>query len=365
MRRATDGAARCGEVRTASGVVRTPAFMPVATQASVKSLTPRDVTDAGADIVLGNAYHLMLRPGLEVIGALGGLASFMRWDGPVLTDSGGYQIFSLARLAKLNDRGVEFRSHIDGATVFVTPEQIVAVQEALRSDIMMVLDECVGNPCLHEEAERAVARTLAWARRSLEARREGSGALFAIVQGSTFRDLRERSARDLVAEGFDGYAIGGLGVGEEPQERRDALAWTLPCLPEDRPRYLMGVGPPEDILDAVAAGVDMFDCVVPTRNGRNAAAFTRRGVLKLRNAKHRLDARPLDDRCGCYTCRNFTRAYLRHLFMAKELLALTLTSLHNTVFFLDLMESIRAAIRSGRFREWTGEFLAEYKGGDE
>ena len=345
-------AARCGRLATAHGVVETPAFMPVATQGAVKALSPDQLRAAGARMLLCNAYHLMLRPGAERVAALGGLHRFMGWPGPILTDSGGYQVFSLADLRDVEDAGVRFRSHVDGTEWFLTPERCVEVQHLLGADVIMPLDECVGYPVEKARAARAMERTLSWARRSLEAHARGGPrgqALFGIVQGATFRDLRAECAERLVALGFPGYAIGGVSVGEGPTLLRETVALTAPLLPADRPRYLMGVGLPEDLMDAVAMGVDLFDCVIPTRNGRNGLAFTSAGRVKVRNASHAESDLPLDPACDCVACRTVSRGYLRHLFQAGEILALTLTSLHNVRYYQRLMEEARAAIRRGTF----------------
>ena len=309
---ARDGKARVGRVTTARGDVRTPAFMPVGTAGSVKAMTPDEVERAGADIVLGNTYHLFLRPGHEVVERLGGLHAFMGWRKPILTDSGGFQAFSMADLVRIDDRGVRFRSHVDGSARELTPESSMAIQAALGSDIAMVLDECPELPATREQVERAVDRTTAWARRSRDAYR-GPGVPFGIVQGGTFEDLRERSARELVELDFPGYAVGGVSVGEPAESIARVAGWTADRLPEDRPRYLMGVGRPEDLVRAVALGLDLFDCVMPTRNARNGQLFTSQGKLAIKNAVHKNADVPLDPECDCYACRHFSRAYLRHL----------------------------------------------------
>jgi queuine tRNA-ribosyltransferase len=351
--------ARCGTLTLERGEIQTPIFMPVGTQASVKSLSPRELEEASAQIILSNAYHLYLRPGLDIIRQAGGLHKFMNWPKPILTDSGGYQIFSLSLLRKVKDEGLEFQSHLDGSRHFLTPEDVVNVQTVLGSDIMMPLDECVPYPASHEQAAKAVERTTLWALRSKkEHDKKGSGTLFGIVQGSTYKDLRKRSAAELVAIGFKGYALGGLSVGEPPDLRYNILASAVEDLPESSPRYLMGVGLPEDILEAVSSGVDMFDCVIPTRYGRNGSAFTSRGKITVRNGAYANDQAPLDPECGCYCCRNFTRSYLRHLFNAGEILGLRLVSYHNVYFFIDLMEKTRQAIRQGRFAAFKEERCA-------
>ncbi|MBM4043670.1 MAG: tRNA guanosine(34) transglycosylase Tgt [Planctomycetes bacterium] len=350
--------ARLGQAETPHGVFDTPAFMPVGTRAVVKTLTPRDLEEAGAQIVLCNAYHLALRPGEELVKQFGGLHKFMNWPRPILTDSGGYQVFSLADSAKVTDDGVSFASPVDGAKLLLTPERAVEIQRDLAADIIMPFDECVQFPCEHEYAEKAMVRTVRWAERSLKAARGPGQALFGIVQGGVFRDLRERCVRDLTAMEFDGYAIGGLSVGEGPQLMQEALSYTAPLLPADKPRYLMGVGTPCDLLESIEKGVDMFDCVLPTRNGRNGVAFTSEGLVKIRNSRHRLDESPLDRRCECYACRTFSRAYLRHLFVAGEMLGLRMMSLHNVTFFLRLMRSAREAIAAGAFAEFKRESLA-------
>jgi len=355
------GAARCGTLALERGTLETPVFMPVGTQGTVKTLAPDELHEAGAQIVLANAYHLFLRPGLEIIQAAGGLHRFMGWDRPILTDSGGYQIFSLAMLRKVKDEGVEFQSHLDGDRHFLRPEDVVDIQNALGADIMMPLDECVAYPTSRDLAEKALARTTLWAGRSKQRWQEkGRGVLFGIVQGSTYEDLRERSASELKALGFQGYALGGLSVGEPQDLMYNMLRSTVPHLPEERPRYLMGVGLPEDILEAVSLGIDMFDCVVPTRYGRNGTAFTSRGKLTVRNGVFARDLTPLDPACGCYCCRNFTKSYLRHLFNAGEILGLRLVSLHNITFFLKLLAGTREAIRAGRFADFRREFESEY-----
>ena len=354
---ATDGAARVGEMTTAHGVVRTPAFMPVGTQAAVKGVHHDDVRASGAEILLGNTYHLMLRPSAERIAALGGLHAFMRWSYPILTDSGGFQVMSLAPLRKITEEGVTFRSHVDGAMVELTPERAMEVQILLGSDIAMQLDECVKLPAERREIERAVTRSLRWAERCKRAF-EGAAAgraLFGIVQGGDDQTLRAESARALTDIGFDGYAIGGLAVGEPQSVMLEIVAETVPVLPAERPRYLMGVGTPADLLEAVVRGIDMFDCVLPTRNGRHGLAFTRFGPINIKNAHHADDPRPLDAQSRCPTARDFSRAYLHHLFRSGETLGGTLLSLINLYYYQDLMAGARAAIAAGRFADFVAE----------
>jgi queuine tRNA-ribosyltransferase len=353
----TDGAARRGRLHTAHGSVETPVFMPVGTQGTVKGLTPEQVRDAGATIILGNTYHLALRPGDALVAEMGGLHRFMAWERPILTDSGGYQVFSLALKRKLNDDGVVFQSHIDGATLALTPERAVAIQENLGSDIAMCLDECPPGDATAEQMRAAVTRTIAWAERSRAAHRRSDQALFGIVQGGTDLALRAECAAALVALDFPGYALGGFSVGEPVAEMHGSLAGAAVLLPESKPRYLMGVGRPEDLLAGIAAGIDMFDCVLPTRNGRNAFAFTAAGPLRLRNAAHRRDPGPLEPDCPCYTCRTFSRAYLHHLFLANEMLGPTLLSLHNVAYYCRLMAQARAAIEAGTFAAFHAECL--------
>jgi queuine tRNA-ribosyltransferase len=356
---ATDGPARRGRLTTPHGVVETPVFMPVGTQGTVKSLSPDDVREAGAQILLGNTYHLLLRPGPDLVRELGGLHRFMAWDGPILTDSGGFQVFSLAKLRKLTEDGVEFRSPVDGTTQFLSPERAVEIQCALGSDIMHPLDECLAYPATREQTERSLALTLRWARRSLVAHRADAGAqaLFGIVQGGSYPDLRARAVAETVALGFAGYAIGGMAVGEPKPMMRDLTEAVARALPADQPRYLMGVGKPEDLVESVARGVDMFDCVLPTRNAR---CFTPDGPLTLKQARFTRDPAPLQEDCPCYACRRFSRAYLRHLFMADELLVYRLLSLHNLHFFLGLMTAMRAAIAAGAFEAFRTRFFARY-----
>jgi queuine tRNA-ribosyltransferase len=356
----TDGLARRGRMHTAHGVVETPQFMPVGTQATVKGLTPAQLRDAGARIILGNTYHLTLRPGDELIAELGGLHRFMGWDGPILTDSGGYQVFSLAPMRKINDHGAIFRSHIDGTLLELTPEKAVAIQENLGSDIAMCLDECPPHGASKEVMREAVRRTLHWAERCRHARRRADQALFGIVQGGTDVALRAFCARELAKLDFPGYALGGFSVGEPPEQMFQALKPSASALPTVKPRYLMGVGRPQDLLEGVAAGIDLFDCVLPTRNGRNASAFTTDGSLRLRNARHRRDSGPLESGCSCYSCANFSRAYLHHLFLADEMLGPTLLSLHNVAFYCRLMAETRQAIEDGRFADFHAVCLARW-----
>jgi queuine tRNA-ribosyltransferase len=356
----TDGAARLGRLETPHGVVETPVFMPVGTQATVKGLTPDQLRDAGVQILLGNTYHLALRPGDELIADLGGLHRFMAWDGPILTDSGGYQVYSLAPSRRITDHAATFRSHLDGALLELTPERAVRIQENLGSDIAMCLDECPPFGTPPEYLHEAVRRTLHWAERCRAAHRRADQALFAIVQGGTNLDLRTRCAEALVKLDFPGYALGGFSVGETPEQMATALGPCAALLPAGKPRYLMGVGRPRDLLDAVAAGIDLFDCVLPTRNGRNAQAFTADGPLRLRNARHKRDPAPLESGCPCATCRHFSRAYLHHLFMAEEMLGPTLLSLHNVAFYCRLMADVRRAIREGRFAELRAVSLARW-----
>ncbi|WP_342641981.1 tRNA guanosine(34) transglycosylase Tgt [Rhodoligotrophos ferricapiens] len=364
-RLAEDGAARLGRIDTPRGEIRTPAFMPVGTAGTVKALYCEQVRAAGADIVLGNTYHLMLRPGAERLARLGGLHSFMGWQRPILTDSGGFQVMSLSKLRKVTDHGVTFQSHIDGSRHLLTPERAMEIQAQIGSDIRMVLDECVAWPCSEQDAERAMMLSLRWAERSRHAfGAPQDQALFGIVQGSTFRHLREISARELVEIGFDGYAVGGLAVGEGQEMMLQTLDYTVPMLPEDRPRYLMGVGTPDDLVKAVARGIDMFDCVMPTRSGRHGKAFTRFGAINLKNARHADDPRPLDEASPCPAASQYSRAYLHHLFKAEELLGRMLLSWANIAYYQELMAGMRAAIAEGRFADFAAETIAGWQRGD-
>ncbi len=359
--------ARAGRFVTAHGAVDTPIFMPVGTAGSVKSISPDELESLGAEIILGNTYHLYLRPGDERIAGLGGLHKFMGWNGPILTDSGGFQVFSLARINQIEEEGVRFQSHIDGSHRFITPEISIKIQENLGSDIMMCFDECTPYPVSREYALESMERTVRWSKRSREARSQSGGALFGIVQGSVFLDLRERCLEMLEEIGFDGYAIGSLSVGESKEEMLSVLRSVAPMLPETRPRYVMGVGTPEDLVEGVRAGVDMFDCVMPTRNARNGMLFTSRGAVRIKNSAYADDPAPIDPDCGCYTCRRFSRAYLRHLFVCGELLSYRLNTLHNLHYYLDLMARMRSAIIAGTFSEWSKDFyeLRSINGGGE
>jgi queuine tRNA-ribosyltransferase len=355
----SDTLARLGSFSTPHGDIATPAFAPVGTQATVKSLDPLDLVGLGAELILANTYHLYLRPGSDLVNEMGGLHRFMCWDGPILTDSGGFQVFSLSKRRKITPDGVEFRSHIDGSSHSFTPERAVAIQEQLGADIIMCLDECA-EPYDRAYTEQALGRTHAWAARCQAAKSRDDQALFGIVQGGIFADLREESAEFLVGLDFPGYAIGGLSVGETKEEMHSMLDVVTPILPESRPRYLMGVGAPEDLLEGVARGVDLFDCVLPTRLARNAALFTRKGRLNIRNARFARDQLPIEEGCQCTTCQRFSRAYLRHLFKAGELLAYRLASVHNLHFLLELMRETRDALAGGRFSSFKAEFLADY-----
>ncbi len=356
--------ARAGTIETPHGAVRTPAFMPVGTQGTVKALTPDQVRESGAEMILGNTYHLALRPGEDVVREAGGLHRFMGWEGSILTDSGGFQIFSLASLRKVRDAGVEFRSHIDGDLIHLTPERAVAIQNALGADVVMVLDHCPPYPAEEKDLEEACARTLLWAERCAAAHTRDDQALFAIVQGGTDLDRRARMAQDLAALDFPGYAIGGVSVGEDLAQVRRVVAATAPLLPAGRPRYLMGVGSALEMLDGIAAGIDMFDCVLATRNARNAFLFTRSGAVRIRNKKYERDHGPIDSSCRCYACRKFTRAYLRHLYGRGEILAATLGSIHNLQHFQDLMTEARLAIAEGRFADLLAATRARPAGAD-
>jgi queuine tRNA-ribosyltransferase len=364
-------AARRGRLELAHGTVETPVFMPVGTQGTVKAMTPRELEEVGAEIILANIYHLLLRPGPEAVAALGGLHRFMGWKGPILTDSGGYQVMSLAERVTLSDRGVRFRSHLDGSAVDLDPERALDVQIALGSDVMMLLDVCPALPATPAVLESAVARTQAWAVRSQAhlaqvagERGPVPGLAFAIVQGGIDHALRERAAADLIALDFPGYALGGLMVGEAKDATFEMVQATTAVLPADRPRYLMGVGAPDDLVRAVGLGVDMFDCVLPTRNARNGTVFTRRGKIVIKNAEWKGDERPIDPDCRCYTCRHFSRAYVRHLFHAGEMLGPRLATLHSLAFYLELMAEIRESIVGGRFASMSRAFLAQYEAGE-
>jgi queuine tRNA-ribosyltransferase len=362
---ATDDAAREGVLRLERGPVLTPAFMPVGTAATVKAMLPESVAETGADIVLANTYHLMLRPGAERIAKLGGLHRFMNWQRPILTDSGGYQVMSLSTLRKISEEGVRFRSHVDGSEHFLSPERAMEIQRLLGSDIQMVLDECPAYPSTQAAIETSLSLSMRWAKRSKAAFEEGrGGACFGIVQGGVYPLLRERSVHELTAIGFDGYAVGGLAVGEGQSAMFDVLEATVPHLPRDKPRYLMGVGKPDDIVGAVLRGIDMFDCVLPTRSGRNGQAFTWTGALNLRNARHADDAAPLDRSCSCPACRSYSRAYLHHVFKAGEIIASMLLTWHNLTFFQDLMRGLREAIGQGMTETFAAQFLKRYRSDD-
>jgi queuine tRNA-ribosyltransferase len=348
---ATDGAARLGRLTTPHGVVETPAFMPVGTLGAVKGVTPQELEGAGASIMLANLYHLALRPGIEAVERLGGLHAFTGWRRPLLTDSGGFQVWSLGGLRKVDADGVTFRSHLDGSPLRFTPEDVVSFQERMGVDVAMVLDECTTWPVERPAAAASWQRTLEWARRARAAWRGGAGGLFGIVQGSVYRDLREQAAVELAALDFEGYAIGGVAVGEAETERRTVVEWTAPALPADRPRYLMGVGYPEDILHAVAQGVDLFDCVLPARNARHGVLFTRQGRLKIKNARFKDDPSPLDEECGCPACARTSRAFLHHLFRCGELTAPVLATLHNERYYLDFMADLRQSIGLGALKD--------------
>ena len=356
---ARSGAARRGRLTLAHGVVETPVFMPVGTYGTVKAMSPAELDDLGAQIILGNTFHLWLRPGTEVIAAHGGLHRFIGWNKPILTDSGGFQVWSLGDLRKVREEGVTFASPVNGDRLLLTPERSMQIQRTLNSDIVMVFDECTTYPSSHEDTERSMALSLRWAARSKSAHQGNPNALFGIVQGGMFEDLRDRSIEGLTGMDFDGYAIGGLSVGEPKGEMLQILAHTTPRLPEDKPRYLMGVGTPEDLIAGVATGVDMFDCVLPTRNARNGWLFTRFGDVRIRNARHRQDTSPLDPTCTCYTCRHFSRSYLHHLQRINEILGARLATIHNLHYYLALMREIRAAIEAGDFDAYVARFNSE------
>ena len=357
----TDDRSRRGRLIFQRGIVETPVFMPVGTYGTVKAMTPEELESIGAQIVLGNTFHLMLRPGMEVIRAHGNLHKFMHWDKPILTDSGGFQVFSLATLRKITEQGVEFRSPVNGDLVNLTPEKSMQVQRDLDSDIVMIFDECTPYPATEEQARKSMELSLRWAARSREEfdRLQNPNALFAIVQGGMYMSLREASLAGLMQIGFDGYAIGGLAVGEPKEERERVLEALEPRLPKDHPRYLMGVGTPEDIVEAVRRGVDMFDCVMPTRNARNGHLFTTTGVVRIRNAMYEKDTRPIDEHCACYTCRHYSRAYLKHLDRCNEILGARLATIHNLHYYQQLMDEIRAAIAGQRFGAFSAEFYAK------
>jgi queuine tRNA-ribosyltransferase len=354
--RTTDGLARRGTLELAHGTVETPVFMPVGTYGSVKAISPIELREIGTQIVLGNTFHLWLRPGLEVIAAHGGLHRFMGWDGPILTDSGGFQVFSLGALRKISEEGVKFQSPVNGDKCFLSPEESMRIQKVLNSDIVMIFDECTPYPADERQAGESMRLSLRWAERSKKAHEGNDNALFGIVQGGMFENLRDESMRELANIGFDGYAIGGLSVGEPKEDMQRVLVYTTPQLPQDKPRYLMGVGTPEDIVEAVAQGIDMFDCVMPTRNARNGHLFTRFGDVRIKNAQYRMDLRPLDEQCTCYTCRNFTRAYLHHLHKLNEILGARLNTIHNLYYYQELMGGIRAAVAEGRFETFAAGF---------
>ncbi len=356
----SDGRARRGRLEFDRGSVETPAFMPVGTYGTVKAMTPEELRDSGAQIILGNTFHLMLRPGTEIIRKHGDLHDFMHWDGPILTDSGGFQVFSLAKMRQIDEQGVTFASPVDGAKVFLSPEVSMQVQRDLGSDIVMCFDECTPYPAAEDLVRDSMQLSLRWAERSKTAFADNPNALFGIVQGGTYPELRIESAQALVEIGFDGYAVGGLSVGEAEDERNRTLDAVLPLLPADRPRYLMGVGRPQDLVEGVRRGVDMFDCVIPTRNARTGFLYTHHGILRIRNSRYADDTRPIDEACGCYTCRNYSRAYLRHLDKCGEILGPRLNTIHNLFYFQDLMRGIRDAIEADRYAEFSDNFYAHH-----
>jgi queuine tRNA-ribosyltransferase len=358
--KAQDNKARRGEIKTAKGTIQTPVFMPVGTAGTVKALKASDVEKSGAEIILGNVYHLILRPTSELIEKMGGLHKFMNWNKSILTDSGGFQVMSLSQIRKISDEGVEFSSHIDGSKHFLTPEKSIEIQHQLGSDITMIFDECVEYPATYDKAKKAMERSIDWAQRSKNAfkKRDGYG-IFGIVQGSTFKDLREISAQKLIEIDFSGYAIGGLAVGEGQKEMFDVLNYCVDFLPQNKPRYLMGVGKPSDIVGAVARGIDMFDCVIPTRSGRTGQAFVRDGVINIRNAKYRFDEKPLDEKCFCDACKNHSRAYLHHLVKSNEILGAMLLSEHNIFYYQDLMKDIRQSIENKNFDNFHKNFIVQ------
>ncbi|MBT3017239.1 MAG: tRNA guanosine(34) transglycosylase Tgt [Candidatus Thiodiazotropha sp. (ex Clathrolucina costata)] len=352
----TDGQSRRGRLQFDRGTVETPAFMPVGTYGTVKAMTPEELVDLGAEIILGNTFHLMLRPGTEVIRKHGDLHGFAHWEKPILTDSGGFQVYSLGEMRKISEQGVTFRSPIDGSKVFMGPEESMQVQRELGSDIVMIFDECTPYPATEEEARVSMELSLRWAARSRDAHGDNPSALFGIVQGGMFDELRDRSLQGLIGIGFDGYAVGGLSVGEPEVDRWRILDFLGPRLPLDKPRYLMGVGTPEDIVESVHRGIDMFDCVMPTRNARNGHLFTHQGVVRIRHAAHQYDESPLDPECDCYTCKNYSRAYLRHLDKCNEILGARLNTIHNLYYYQKLMRDLRSAIESGTLQEYTQLF---------
>ncbi len=350
--------ARRGRLHFPRGIVQTPAFMPVGTYGTVKAMTPEELKGIGAEIILGNTFHLMLRPGTDIVGLHGDLHDFMHWDKPILTDSGGFQVFSLAEMRKINEEGVRFQSPIDGRKFLMTPESSMQVQRDLGSDIVMIFDECTPYPATYEQARDSMQLSLRWAKRSKVAHADNPSALFGIVQGGMYSDLRQQSAEGLLEIGFDGYAIGGLSVGEPKEDRDRILESTVPRLPTDRPRYLMGVGKPEDIVEGVIRGIDMFDCVIPTRNARNGFLFTKFGTVKIRNSQYQHDTNPLDATCGCYTCQHYSRAYLRHLDKCGEILGARLNTIHNLYYYQELMRGIRSALEQGEFDAFVRNFYA-------
>lgn len=356
----SESQARVGRVQTAHGAFETPVFMPVGTQATVKTLAPRDLEELGAEIILSNAYHLYIRPGIDIIQEAGGLHKFMSWPKPILTDSGGYQVFSLARLREVTDEGVRFHSHFDGREIFLTPEAVMNAQGILGSDIAMVFDECPSHDATHAQVQEAVRRTIHWAKRAKQVHQNEKQLVFGIIQGGGFLDLRKDSLDQTIEIGFDGYALGGVSVGEPKHEMEKVVCEIAPLMPEEAPRYLMGVGTPRDLFWAIEAGIDLFDCVNPTRYARNGGAFTRIGKIIVRNAEYAKDERPLDEACTCYTCKNFSRSYLRHLFNCEEILGHRLVTYHNVHFFVSLVREIREAIQAQRFSELKKEFLSNY-----
>jgi len=354
----TDGKARRGRLTFERGTVETPAFMPVGTYGTVKGMKTEEVADTGAEIILGNTFHLMLRPGTDIIEQHGGLHDFIHWDKPILTDSGGFQVFSLGKMRKITEEGVRFSSPVNGEKIMLTPERSMEVQRKLGSDVVMIFDECTPYPATHKESQVSMELSLRWAQRSKDAHGDNPSALFGIVQGGMFEDLREVSINGLKAIGFDGYAIGGLSVGEPKEDMKRILDHTAPLIPENKPRYLMGVGKPEDLVEGVRRGIDMFDCVMPTRNARNGHLFVNTGVVKIRNASNKTDTGPLDTSCDCYTCKNYSRAYLHHLDKCKEILGSQLNTLHNLHFYQKVMQGLRDAIEQGKLDDFVSEFYA-------